>query len=215
MSLISKYIDKRLALYQSDFEATHYNEVNNMYKQMRGWRHDYKNHIAVMKSYAKSNDLDSLINYLDQLNDDLTTIDSAIKTGNRMVDAILNSKISLARSKNIPVVAEAQIFSALTTPELDLCIIIGNLFDNAIEASLPLPEEKRIIRVFMEMKGSSLYTSFTNMTATKKQRKFISTKGKGHGFGLIRIDNIVERHDGYIRRSSEDGVFTTDILLPQ
>lgn len=219
MSLLSKYVDKRLAAYQNTMAEAHYNEVNHMYNQMRGWRHDYINHIAVMKSYVLSDERDALINYLNQLDENLMSIDTAVKTGNRMADAILSSKISLARSKQVAVVAEAQILTALTTPEIDLCIIIGNLFDNAIEASLALPEASRMIRIFMEMKGSRLYMSFTNLTAAKKQRKksgrFESIKGEGHGFGLIRIDHIVERHGGYISRNSEDGAFTTEILLPQ
>ena len=61
-----------------------------------------------------------------------------------MTDAILNSKISLAKAKHIPVVADAHVPVALKTSEMDLCIIIGNLFDNAIEESLQLPEEKRM-----------------------------------------------------------------------
>ena len=103
--------------------------------------------------------------------------------------------------------------------ELDLCVIIGNLFDNAIEASLPLPKDERLIRVYMDMKGTQLYLSFTNFTATKKLEKkgklFGTTKGDGHGFGLVRIDQIIERLDGYLSRNSEDGAFTTEILIPQ
>ena len=136
-----------------------------------------------------------------------------------MTDAILNSKISLAKSKNIQVIADADIPVKLKSSEIDLCCIIGNLFDNAIEASMELPEEKRIIRLYMDMKSTQLYISFTNFTAGKKLKKqgnlFKSTKGEGHGFGLVRIDEIVERLDGYISRNSEDGAFTTEILLPQ
>lgn len=219
MSILSKMIDRRIAIYQNSLIATYYAEVENMYKQIRGWRHDYRNHIQVMKSYAASGDLEAINKYLDGLDTDLSTIDTVVKTGNKMTDAILNSKISLARSKGVTVVIDAQISVALTTPELDLCIIIGNLFDNAIEANLTLPEVERMIRVYMEIKGTQLYMSFTNTTAAKKQRKdngrFFTSKGEGHGFGLARIDNIVERHSGYISRNSEDGAFTTEILLPQ
>jgi UDP-N-acetylglucosamine 2-epimerase len=72
-----------------------------MYRQIRGWRHDYRNHIQTMKAYAASGDLDAIKNYLDLLDEDLTTVDTVIKTGNPMTDAILNSKISLAKSKGI------------------------------------------------------------------------------------------------------------------
>lgn len=219
MSLFSRLIDQRIASYQRELVETHYAEVENMYRQIRGWRHDYRNHIQTMKAYASTNDLGAIKDYLDKLDTDLSTVDTVVKTGNAMADAILNSKISLAKAKHIPVMADAHIPVALTTSELDLCVIIGNLFDNAIEASLALPEEKRQIRVYMDMKNTQLYISFTNLTAMKKLRKengrFHTTKGEGHGFGLVRIDNIISRLDGYISRNSEDGAFTTEILIPQ
>ncbi len=219
MTLLSKKIDKHIAVYQRELVETHYAEVENMYKQIRGWRHDYRNHIQVMKAYAAEGNMEAIQKYLDELDTDLATVDTVIKTGNAMADAILNSKISLAKSKEIPVQADAHIPLKLNTSELDLCVIIGNLFDNAIEASLALPAEKRLIRVYMDMKNTQLYISFTNFTATKKLKKvngrFFTTKGEGHGFGLVRIDNIIERLGGYISRNSEDGAFTTEILIPQ
>ena len=219
MFIISKLIDRHIAAYQNDLISTHYAEVENMYNQVRGWRHDYRNHIQAMKSHASSGDLNAVARYLDDLDTDLHTVDTVIKTGNKMTDAILNSKISLARSKNIEVITEANIAVELKTSQLDLCIIIGNLLDNSIEACLILPENERVIRIYMEMKNTQLYMSFTNSTAQKKQKKinnrFASSKGAGHGFGLVRIDNIIERNKGYISRNSEDGAYTTEIMLPQ
>ncbi len=214
-----KKIENNLETYQRDLLDTHYREVENMYRQIRGWRHDYRNHIQTMKAYAANGDWQAITKYLDLLDTDLSTVDTVIKTGNAMTDAILNSKISLARSKDITVKADAHIPVALSISEIDLCVILGNLFDNAIEASMLLPPEQRIIRVYMDMKNTQLYISFTNFTAGKKMKKvggrFQSAKGDGHGFGLVRIDSIVERLDGYINRNSEDGAFTTEILLPQ
>jgi len=219
VGLLSKIIDRRIAAYQQELIEIHYAEVENMYRQIRGWRHDYRNHIQVMKAHAAQGEWSALRSYLDALETDLATVDTVIKTGNPMADAILNSKISLARSKGIQVRADASIPVALHISELDLCVILGNLFDNAIEASLALPEERRLIRVYIDMKGSQLYISFTNFTAGGKQIKhggrFSTTKGEGHGFGLVRIDAIVERLGGYLSRNSEDGAFTTEILLPQ
>ena len=219
MSFFSKQIDKRIAAYQRELIETHYREVENMYRQIRGWRHDYRNHIQMMKVLAANGDMDALKVYLDELDTDLNTVDTVVKTGNPMADAILNSKISLARSRNIPTRVDAHIPVKLKMSELDLCCIIGNLFDNAMEASLALPEEKRLIRVYMDMKGTQLYISFTNFTAAKKLSKvgrgFKTSKGEGHGFGLVRMDDIVSRYDGYLSRNSEDGAFTTEILIPQ
>ena len=218
MGLLSKRIDRQLAGYQKELIETHYAEVENMYRQMRGWRHDYRNHIQTMKAYAANKDLDSICHYLDALDEDLATVDTVIKTGNPMTDAIFNSKISLAKSRDIEVIADAHIPVKLKLSELDLCCIIGNLFDNAIEASAALPKEKRLIRVYMDMKNTQIYISFTNFTGGKKlikhKGRFASSKGDGHGFGLVRMDTIVARLDGYISRNSEDGAFTTEILLP-
>ena len=219
MRLFTKLIDRRIAAYQRQLIETHYQEVENMYRQMRGWRHDYRGHIQTMKVLASGGDLEGIRSYLDRLDTDLNTVDLAVKTGNAMADAILNSKISLAKSRDIPVQVDAHIPVKLKMSELDLCCIIGNLFDNAIEASLALPPEERLIRVYMDMKGTQLYLSFTNFTAGGKREKqggrFLTTKGEGHGFGLVRVDAIVERLEGYLSRNSEDGAFTTEILIPQ
>ena len=219
MGIFTKKIDNQIELYQRELIETHYKEVDNMYKKMRGWRHDYRNHIQMMKALASNGDLEGIKAYLDELDTDLNTVDTVIKTGNAMADAILNSKISLAQSKDIKVNVDAHIPVKLKMSELDLCCIIGNLFDNAIEASLELPPEQRMIRVYMDMKGSQLYISFTNLTAGKKLKKignlFSTTKGEGHGLGLIRMDGIVDRLGGYLSRNSEDGAFTTEILIPQ
>ena len=219
MGLFSRKIEKQIASYQQELIETHYREVDNMYRQIRGWRHDYRNHIQTMKAYAAAQDWEAVKNYLDLLDTDLQTVDTVIKTGNPMTDAILNSKISLAKAKGIEVVADAHIPVKLKSSEIDLCCIIGNLFDNAIEASMKLPEEQRLIRVYMDMKNTQLSISFPNLTPGNKlpkEGKLVrSTKGEGHGFGLVRIDAIVERLDGYISRNSEDGAFTTEILLPQ
>ena len=219
MALFTRWIDRRIAAYQRELIETHYAEVENMYRQIRGWRHDYRNHIQVMKIHAAQGDMESIRHYLDELDADLNTVDTVIKTGNRMTDAILNSKISLAKAKGIPVQADASIPVQLKISELDLCVIIGNLFDNAIEASMALPEPKRMIRVYMDMKGTQLYISFTNFTASGKLPKingrFRSTKGEGHGLGLMRVDGVVKRLGGYLSRNSEDGAFTTEVLLPQ
>lgn len=183
MKFISRQIDKRIAAYQRELIDTHYKEVDNMYRQMRGWRHDYRNHIQMLKALAAKGDMNGINDYLNMLDTDLNTVDLAVKTGNPMADAIINSKISLAKAKGIKVEIDAHIPVKLKMSELDLCCIIGNLFDNAIEASLPLDEKDRLIRVYMDMKNTQLYISFTNFTAVGKQKKIggalCHNKGRG------------------------------------
>jgi two-component system sensor histidine kinase AgrC len=219
MTLFRRWMGRVTAAYQHELLKAHYDEVENMYRQMRFWRHDYRNHIQTMKSYAQTGDFAALRQYLDELDRELAHLEPAVKTGNAMADAILNSKISLARARDIPVTAQADIPVALSMSPLDLCAVLGNLFDNAIEANLLLPPQNRMIRLYMDMKNTQLYICFTNFAPGGKLRKiggrFVSAKGAGHGFGLMRVEQIVAHLGGYISLNSEDGAFTAEILLPQ
>ena len=218
MGLFSKRANRRITAYQRELIDIHYREVDTMYRKMRGWRHDYRNHISVMKNLYRQGNYNELGQYLDMLESDLSSVDTVVKTGNPMADAILNSKLNLAISRGVPVKASVHIPMRLSILELDLCVILGNLLDNAIEASLTLPEKERMVRIYMDIKETHLYISVTNLCAGKKMTKvngrFLSHRGEGHGFGLLRIDGIVEKYGGYVNRNSEDGAFTTEILLP-
>ena len=213
--LFTKLIEKRVASFEKEILQKYYAEVENMYTKMRGWRHDYRHHIQAMKVHAANKEYEEIDKYLDMLDEDLTNVETVIKTGNRMADAILNSKLSLATQREIQVKADAKIPVSLSVSELDLCIIIGNLLDNAMEACMELPPERRLIRIYMEMKGNYLYLALTNTAGGKKKQSFRSTKGEGHGLGITRMDAIVEKYGGYITRASEDEAFSTEILLPQ
>ncbi len=205
--------------YEEEIIESHYQEVQNMYSDMRGWRHDFKNHLQILKALTDKGDLEAIGHYLNQLEESLIDIEPRLKTGNAMTDAILNSKISLAKSKNIRVVADCHVPVSLTTSNIDLSIIIGNLLDNAIEACLRIEEDQRFIRIYMDMKNTQLYISITNSAEAYKKPKlgqiFASSKGRNHGLGLTRIDELVAKYEGYINRNSEESAFTTEILLPQ
>ena len=214
--IFGRAIDRRIAAYQNDLITKHCDEVNNIYRQMRGWRHDYHSHIQTM--LALTEQPQALQDYLLKLNIDLTTVDTVLKTGNVMVDAILNSKLSLIKSKDIAVNAKATVPAQLRISEIDLCAIIGNLLDNAMEACLKQPEEERFIRVYIGILKQQLYISITNSVGgeVKKQGKtYLSTKDSyTHGFGLMRVDRIARKYDGYVNRQNEPGVFATEVMLP-
>lgn len=215
--IFGKAIDRRIAAYQNDLITKHCDEVDNIYRQMRGWRHDYHNHIQAM--LALMDKPEELRQYLWTLNDDLTTVDTVLKTGNVMLDAILNSKLSLIKRNNISVNAKATVPSQLHISEVDLCVIIGNLLDNAMEACLRQEDaQERFIRVYIGILKQQLYICVTNSVGgavRKFGKSYLSTKDSpSHGFGLMRVDRIAEKYNGYVNRQNEDGVFTTEILLP-
>ena len=170
---VLKMIDKRTLIYQSDLLEKHCEEVQNMYRQTRGWRHDYHNHIQTMKAHLAMGNLSELYKYLNELDTDLTTVDTVIKTGNVMIDAILNSKISLARARDIAVDAKAIVPKELTSSitEVDLSLIIGNLMDNAMEACMKIENaDNRFIRVYIDILKGQLYIYVMNSATGRMKR---------------------------------------------
>lgn len=216
--VIRRSTEKRIERYQNDLLQKHYDEVWNMYRQVRGWRHDYRNHIAAMQVYLKQGDIAALSDYLNELNADLNTVDTVIKTGNIMLDAILNSKLSLAKANNIRVEADAAVPALMSVSNTDMCVIVGNLIDNAIEAAVKDEnEQNRFIRVYVGVFKQQFYISVTNSVGgvlKKDGKSYFSTKSGGHGFGLRRIDKIVSKYSGWINRTDETDVFATEITLP-
>lgn len=215
--LFQKWIDRRIEAYQSDLIRKYCDEVEAMYTKMRGWRHDYHNHIQAMQASMALGKYDEVNAYLRQLNDDLTNVDVTVKTGRIMVDAILNGKMNIAAENDIPVNAKAKIPEGTPITDVDMCVIIGNLLDNAVEENRKLPKEDRFIRIYIAKKSTQFYLAFTNAAGKKQNKKgslFHSSKGLNHGFGLARVESIVKKYGGIFSADSEDGGFTAEILIP-
>ena len=217
--LLQRRFQKNLVRTQADLLKEHAVVVENVFRQMRGWRHDYKNHIQSMKAYLELNQIDLLEAYLSELDEDLVMVDVSIRTGNVMADAILNSKLSIAESRDIRLNVKAAIPAKLNVQNVDLGVIIGNLLSNAIEGCMTLENpDDRFIRVYISEMKQQLYISVTNsmdQAIRKTLTGYQTTKsGKEHGFGLKRIDQTVKKYDGYVNRQHEEDVFATEVLLP-
>lgn len=209
--------DRQIAAYQNKLLKNQVDEVHNLYLTMRGWRHDYHNHMQSVKAYLAMDSLDEAKAYLDRLEQDLDDIDLLFHTGNINADAILNSKISLAVKRGIQVDYKATVPKELAVSDIDLCVVIGNLIDNAVEACEKVDPEHQFIRLYIGILRRQLYVSVTNATSEvvrKLDEEYITTKRGDHGHGLKRINNIVNKYDGYINRKNEPGVFVTEIMLP-
>ena len=229
---LGRRLDKRIAAYQNELVSRHADEVQTIYREMRMWRHDYHNHIQTMKACLAMGQTDKLADYLETLDRDLEDVDTILRTGNFMVDAILNSKLSLAKARGIAVNASASVPPQLRVSDIDLCVALGNvqcalqegelalgnLLDNAMEACLRVErEEERFLRVYIAPKKEQLYICVTNSSPGREKRlggRFATRKSGFHGFGLLRIDRICEKYGGLVTRASEEGAFTSELLLP-
>lgn len=220
--ILKKRYERRLSDFQDSVLKKQRDEVQNIYQTMRAWRHDYHNHIQSIKAMLAMQKFAELDKYLDTLESDLDSIDIAIRTGNVGLDAILSSKVSIARKNNIQVDCTAKVPLALKITDVHLCAIVGNLLDNAIEACEKMnrdasEEKRRFIRIYIGLFKQQLYISVSNSTCEKRRRRLselVTSKLGEHGFGLRRIDRIAAQYDGYVNRKNEPGIFATEVMLP-
>lgn len=214
--IVPHIVERRLENYRDETFARWYEEIKTTYWEMRGWRHDLRNHMQVLKTHLEHGDIEKCKVYLGEMDADLSQVDQVVKNENIMADAIINSKLSLAKSKDIMLDVTANIPRDIPVTDTEFCVIFGNLMDNAIEACEKIKNKKeRFIRVYIGMFKQQFYISVGNATASKvRLRRYITMKGEGHGFGLYRIDKIVKKHGGYLNRENEPGVFVTELMLP-
>ena len=216
-AIMQRQYEKALIDYQNKILSQEMDEVRSIYMTMRGWRQDYHNHMQSVKAYLAKNNITEAKEYLNRLEEDLADIRLLFDTGNLNVDAILNAKISLALENGIRCDYKAVIPKELSVSDIDLCVVIGNLIDNAVEACRTVKKEEQFLRLYIAPLKQQLYITVTNATSEvvrKLDEEYISKKRGDHGHGLKRINNVVKKYDGYINRKNEPGVFVTEIMLP-
>ena len=212
-----KGFEYRTEQFRSELMEHSYGEIRNIYMDMRGWRHDYHNHMQVMKARLDMGDMEGLGKYLEELEQELDRVDTLVKSGNLMADAILNSKLTLARRHGISINCKAKLPERLPVEDVDLCVILGNLLDNAIEACGQVEEGGRFLRIYMTVNKTQFYLSVQNSAKEDPdfdQRNYISRKRGNHGLGMKRVKAAVDKYQGYLKLANEPGIFAAEATMP-
>ncbi|MDE3316469.1 sensor histidine kinase [Lacticaseibacillus zeae] len=208
-AVFARSLDKMMAQYSQ--------EVQELYANMRGWRHDYHDHLQALKAYLDNQDTTGARQYLNELEDKLDAVDPLVHSGNAMLDAIVNAKLTLAERLQIPVNEKVIVGNTPLIKDVDLVVILGNLLDNAIEAISEQPaDEKRQLRLYIGIVKQQFYISVTNTRPADQviDYQYASTKSDKRGLGIRRVNKLVAKYDGMINRQYEDEVFVTEIAIP-
>ena len=210
--------EKKLSEYEEKLVASQLDEMNQLYMTMRGWRHDYHNHMQKIRAHLALREYDQVQEYINLMETELDAVDIRYKSGNTGVDAMLNSKLTLAEKKGLRIKCDAELPKKLSCNPVDLCVLLGNLIDNAIGACEKMdPSQDRFIRIYMCVRKKQFYLSVSNATSEvirKLDKEYITNKRGNHGNGLRRINKVVEKNNGFINRQNEPGVFATEVMLP-
>lgn len=179
-------------------------------------RHDLKNHLLCISEYIRLQQTNAAMEYIEKLTGQVKKeLPYHMMTNSVAVNAILDLKKLVCDENQIDI----KYFVLEELPkidETDLCVILANLLDNAIEAASK--EEKRQIRLSIEIIGNYFRIVVQNQIAESvlKNNKELGTTKKNrkiHGFGLQSVEDAVERNDGMSNFSEENGWFVADVML--
>ncbi len=205
----------------------HIAEMEHMYSGIRGMKHDMKNSLTVIMQLADSGSNEELRDYLSGLSQTFDRLEFHFKTGNAVVDTLLNTKYHeiLRTLPDLQFHADRLLFpEKLMIQSYDIGIILGNALDNALEACKKLkaeePEAKIFIRLSSYVKGKMFFleveNSFDGEVVRKRDAEFpVTTKAdkKVHGIGLINIKNTAEKYHGAVDWTVRNKVFTLSVML--
>ena len=178
-------------------EQENYKLLALSHKQVKELKHDIENQFSVLNGLMKSGDNAAAMQYLDKLNSYVRTANRICYTGNNVIDSIVNIKGSLAQTYGIEFICKVNIITSIKADELELCRIIGNGLDNAIE-----DREKLMIVI----SNTSDEVDTTALSSTKKEKGL-------HGIGISSIKSSVERLDGLVKFDYADGIFKLNIMV--
>lgn len=191
-------------------EISRYQGILEQYQEQTNVKHDLKNHFISLSALAEHEEWDKLKDYLLKIYHAGMIGEDEIETGNSVVNAIINTKRQTAKQKNITFDCNVNIAKPLLIDEYDLCIIWGNILDNAIKAADASKE--RYIFVQAEIVKRNLIINVKNSTASDIGQNDFGTKD--WGTGLKNINKIVQKENGIMEIEIKGAVFDISIMLP-
>lgn len=197
-------------------QQSRYDSLLTTTRQIRQARHDLRHHFHVLQGFAAQGNMKGIVDYLAEVQGNIPTGDLGL-CRNAVVDSVAGYFAPLYRENEIPLSFRLDLPGDLPVPDTDLCSVLSNLLENAMEASLRTAPEKRRVRVSARLhSGNMLLLSVENSydgEVRERNGVFLSSKRPGEGIGLQAVRHITEKNGGYSRFHYEDGVFTANVML--
>ena len=197
-------------------ESRRYTELRAYMEQTRHLRHDFRQHLHVIAGLTEAGHLEELKNYLCQYESELSE-ERPTLCANPAVDALAGHYDHEARQLGVPVEWRLELPRQLPVPEADLCMMLGNLLENAFHASQKLPPEQRQVKVMARMLSPAMLGLLVENRydgVLKRQKGALhSTKHDGMGIGLVSIQTTAAKYGGSMTVETENGLFRVNILL--
>lgn len=181
--------------------------------------HDFKNHMLVMKQLIQEEKNKEALEYISAYTHGTLSISQRVVSGCEIIDIIVNCKIAEALEKNIDLKYEVEFIGEICIENIDICALLTNLLDNAIEACEKVKKKKRWVCLKIKRRNEMLFIWVENSMASKviEQDKFFQTskrKKNLHGLGMKSIDNVIQKYDGHKEYEIQKDKFQIYISIP-
>lgn len=194
-----------------------YKMLTEQYRQSERLRHDMKNHVIALSALSRNKEWEKIDAYLKNM-EGIVLDAGEDMTGNKAVDALLYQKRRQAEEENIKWECDVQMPKGCCINEFDLCVLFGNILDNALEACGRMQRgEYHFINIQAKMvKKCFLLEVKNSMDMTEKYTEGFTSKGDAqeHGIGLLNVGDVVNKYNGAVNTEAENGIFVISILMP-
>lgn len=217
-----KELQKYNTVYEQQLELCnqHMREKEDVMMNMRNAKHDMKQHFIVLMEMLENNENQLATEYLGKLVDmDILNNNDISRTDNIVVDSLLNAKYAVAKKADIKFEASIQIPMQLPFSGADISILLGNILDNAIEASMEIPEQERYIKYYMKFERNILIitviNTFNGVLLRNKDGKIVTQKGdsRNHGIGLESVRKVADKYHGSVVIEEKGNTFIIKVIL--
>ena len=197
--------------YQNQFEI-----MKESQSRIRALKHDMKNHVLALEGLAKGSKLEKLMEYLDSMQEFMKNPSEHIYTGNEVLDSLLNYKLQRAKEELKKVETDIVLPEKMNLHSFDFNVIVGNLLDNAIAASVQT--DGQLLKFSMRMENGVLLLHMINSCMGIPEgvceiRRLSEKSYAGHGIGLTNVQRIVEKYHGDMEMHCKDNYMETEIML--
>lgn len=209
-------LENSLLKQQYFFQAESMKEVKKQYEVLQKTRHDYNNGLRLIQTLNNESNREKINEYISKFLETQNHSVRIISTNNDYLNAIVNSKLAEANTKNIDV--KVSVISDIEcSNNIDLCNIIGNMFDNAIEACQKCSHD-RTIQLDIQKNNENIVIFMKNSisdSVLKENPKLVTDKKDKlrHGYGTKIIKELAEKHHGFADFYEDNGFFCCNVLL--
>lgn len=210
---------EQLKIQKYELNQNYFDELSVKSKQLRSLRHDFKNHLGVLKGRLEQKNYEEAIRYLDSIIDYSQAAGEIIITNNPTISSILQAKKSECDRKGITFEFSVVFDKIYKISDMDLIIILGNILDNAISASVNVePENRKILLSICQADTFLVITcinDFTEKPVEINKQLMTTKKDKSiHGMGLMNVFEVCDKYGGEGTYTYDNRTFTIKILLP-